>query len=176
MYKLEGNFLLSLFTKEQLWASNGLAKTNSLFTETARPQDVPIMSLNGNTRFEVPCLRDLYVPLVARDPSEVTFAETVFGDLRYWLKLREAKFMPPFLEEWRLMADTKRKQLAFEAVIKEIENEGRSAFSAAKYIIEESWKDKRNPKVKEASNKTTNDAQSFWKEDIDRLKDEGLIQ
>jgi hypothetical protein len=165
-----------IFTKEQLWASNGTAKTNSLFTETARPGDTPIASLNGNTTKPVLCLRDFYVTLVAEDPSEVTFAETVFGDLRYWMKLKEAKFMPPYLEEWNAMADTIRKKLAFEAVIREIKEGGRSSFSAAKYIIEEPWKDKRNTKTRETSKKTTEDAHGFWKSDIERLKEDGLIQ
>jgi hypothetical protein len=166
---------LSLFSKEQLWTTNGIAKTNSLFSEVARQGDEPIMSLNGISRPDLPCLRDLYVPMVARDPSEVTFAETVFGDLRYWLKLRDAVFMPKYLEEWNHMADVKRKQLAFEAVIKEIENEGRSAFSAARYIIEEPWKG-RTKAVKEKVTKTADEAKGFWKEDFDRLKDEGMIQ
>lgn len=165
---------MSLFSKEQLWASNGQARTNSLFSETARPGDTPIMSLNGG-REDLPCLRDLYVPLVANDPSEVSFAEAVFGEVRYWLRLRQAVFMPKYLEEWETLADTKRKQLAFEAILKEIREGGRSSFTAAKYLIEEPWKDKRSPEVKERNKKTTSDAASFFKEDIERLSELDLL-
>ena len=165
---------MSLFTEEQLWAGNGVARTNSLFSETARQGDTPIMSLNGNNKTLI-CLRDLYVPLVAEDPSEVTFAEYVFGDLRYWMKLKSAVFMPKYLEEWGQLADVKRKQKAFAAIVKEIEEGGRSSFTAAKYLIEEPWKDKRNLEVKERNKKSTSDAVSYFKEDIERLSEEGLL-
>lgn len=166
--------LLSLFSEEQLWASNGLAKTNSLFSETARQGDTPIMSLNGGNKNLI-CLRDLYVPLVANDPSEVEFAEYVFGDLRYWLKLKSAVFMPKYLEEWSQLADVKRKQKAFAAIIREINENGRSAFTAAKYLIEEPWK----PTTKKSTNnkiKSADEAKSAFSEDIDRLEQQGLLQ
>lgn len=166
---------MSIFSKEQIWASNGNAKSLSLFSETCSPKDTPILSLNGG-RKTLPCLRDYYVPLVAQDPSETLFAETVFGDLRFWLKIRDLDWMQKYLDEWRLMADTKRKQKAFEAVIREVEEGGRSSFTAAKYLIEEPWKDKRNTKTKEDSQKSSTQARSVYSEDIERLKEEGFLQ
>lgn len=132
------------------------------------------MSLRGNIE-GYPCLRDYYVPLVAKDPSESTFVDVVFGDLRYWLRLKKSKFMAEFLEEWGEMADIERKKLAFAAVINEVENNGRSAFTAAKYLIEEPWKDKRNPKVKETNKKTTKAARNEWDDDVKRLEEQGLL-
>ena len=53
----------------------------------------------------------------------------------------------------------------------EVKLNGRSAFTAAKYLIEEPWKDKRNPKVKEQNKKTTEAAKSVFSEDLERLQE-----
>jgi len=165
---------MAIFKKEQLWAANGLPKTNCLFQETKRPGDAPIMSLNGWSD-DYPCLRTYYVNLTVDDPSEATFAEEVFGDIRYWFKLRDAKFMSSYLPEWREEADIKRKQKAFKAVFKEVEENGRSAFTAAKYLIEEPWKGK-TLEVKKATRRTTGKAVSVFDEDLERLREDGVLQ
>lgn len=163
-----------MFTKDQLWSSTGNPRTRSLFSETKKPGDEPIMTLNGGNK-SLPCLRELYVPLVAEDPSEATFAETVFGDIRYWTKLREADFMESYLKEWNMIADIKRKQKAFEAIMDEVKSKGRSAFSAAKFLLDEPWKP-NDKETKEAKRKSTEEAYNPFKEDVERLKDEGFIQ
>lgn len=165
---------MAMFDKEQLWAANGVAKTNSLFWETKRPGDEPILSLTG-WNDGLPSLRHLYVTLTTDDPSEYTFAEEVFGDVRYWFKLREAKFMPELLKEWREEADMKRKQKAFKAIVEEVETNGKSAFSAAKFLIDEPWKG-RTKVAQETRKKTTQKAVSVFDQDIERLKEEGLLQ
>lgn len=165
----------SLLSKDQLWNSNGVPKTRSLFSETCIQGDVPLMTLNGG-RADLPCLRDFYVPLVAADPSEYTFAEAVFGDVRFWLALKKVKWIQSYLDEWNQMADIKRKSDAFVAMIDEIKSNGRSRFTAAKYLIEEPWKDKRNPEVKAKSKESTEKAAEFWEEDIERLKELGQLQ
>lgn len=166
---------MTVLKKEELWTASGQPRTRSLFVETCIQGDEPVLSLRGNVS-GYPCLRDFYVPAVALDPSESTFVDSVFdGDLRYWLRLKQSKWLEPFLEEWNQMADIKRKQLAFEAVIKEIRENGRSAFTAAKYLIEEPWKPS-DKETKETKKKTSSEASNFWKEDIARLKEDGLIQ
>lgn len=163
-----------MFAKEVLWTQNNQARTNSLFLETALRDDVPVMTLEREDS-DLPCLKSLFIPLVTRDPTEVTFAETVFNDLSYWNKLTEAKFFQKYLEEWRRIASVRRKKLAFEAIIREIEEDGRSSFTAAKYLIEEPWlpKDKTTrKKVKD----TTSEAFSAFSDDIARLKEQNLIQ
>ena len=163
----------AFFTQDQLWASNGSARTNSLFFESARPGDTPLMSLQSKTKEGI-CLRELYVPLVAKDPTEVLFAESVFGDVRYWLRLREAPFMKAYLEEWSKEADIKRKSDAFRLLIEEVKVEGKNSFAAAKYLIEEPWKG--NTKAARTRKKeTTEAAMSPYKEDIERLKEDGYF-
>lgn len=163
-----------MFTKDDIWASNGHPKTSSLFTETCRYDDTPIMTLNGGNT-NLPCLRELFVPLVVRDPTEATFAEAVFDDLRYWLKLQEAPWIQPYLKEWRAIADKKRKQIAFQALLTEIETQGRSAATCARYLIEEPWKGSK-PSTKKQVRKTTEEAITPFAEDLDRLKRDGLLQ
>ena len=165
-----------MFTKEQLWAGNNIPRTNSLFVETSRKGDQPIMSLNGHNE-EFPCLRDLYVAYVVDDPSEAVFAEVVFNDIAYWLKLKESAFMPSYLKQWNEIVNIKRKQKAFKVVLSEIENDGKSSFQAAKYIIEEQWnKDSRTKEAKKRTTKTSEKAIDFFKDDLDRLKDVGIVQ
>lgn len=160
--------------KDVLWATNNQARTHSIFLETAKPGEIPALTIEAEHP-TLPCLKSLYLSFAVRDPTEVTFAEVVFNDLKYWIRLREAKFFKQYVEEWRVLAEEKRKQIAFEAIIKEVEEGGRSSFTAAKYLIEEPWK----PKTKETQKKkreTSQKAFSVFDEDIDRLKDAGLLQ
>jgi hypothetical protein len=161
--------------RDQLWTASGQPRTRSLFVESCIQGDEPIMSLRGNVEgYE--CLRDYYVPMMARDPSGESFCEAVFGgDTRYWLRLKEASWMKPFLKEWDELADIKRKQIAFKAIIKEVEENGKSSFSAAKFLIDEPWKP-NDKETKTTKQKTTTRARSVFDEDIDRLREEGLLQ
>jgi hypothetical protein len=164
-----------MFRKDQLWTTNGLPKTNSLFKETCKPENVPIMSLNGLDT-SLPCLRELYVALTVDDPTESVFADAVFSDLRYWLKLREAAFMPSYLADWRSEADIKRKQKAFSVIIAAATNvDDKNSFAAAKYLIDEPWKG-RTKAVQTVKKDTTAKAYDHFSEDVARLKEEGMMQ
>ena len=142
--------------------------------ETCAHHNEPIFTLRDEKEGYI-SLRKLYLQYVPNDPSEAVFAEVVFGDVGYWLHLRENKLLKPFFDEWRQEADVIRKSKAFTAIIKEVEGEGRSSFSAAKFLIEEPWKDKRDPKVKKESKETTSKASLQVKSDVERLREEGLI-
>jgi hypothetical protein len=164
-----------MFKKEDLWAGNGHIKTSSLFRETNKSGEKHLMTLNGGDD-SVPCLRDLFVPLVAQDPSEVTFAEVVFNDVRYWMILREKPFLQEFLTEFRLLADAYRKRQAFETIIEDAKNKNsKTAVSSAKYLIEEPWKGTTR-KAKVERKKSAEAASSVFNEDIQRLREEGLLQ
>lgn len=102
-------------------------------------------------------LRQIFVQHVAEDPSEASFAETVFGDVGYWLRVREQKEMKSWLPEWREEAEVIRKSNAFKAVIQEVKEEGKNSFAAAKYLIEEPWKG-RSKKAVEQKRKTSEKA------------------
>lgn len=151
-------------------------RTTSLFFETCRPGDNPVMGLQYSKN-HLPSLRELYVLYVVDDPSEATFAEEVFGDVFYWTKLREAPFLQDYLKQWDVVVQVKRKQKAFKAVVSEVEDGGRSALTAAKYLIEEGWRqDKTKKAVKAKVDSTSKEAANFFKDDVERLKEDGLLQ
>lgn len=122
-------------------------------------------------------LKKLYMNFVVDDPTESVFAKEVFGDLGYWLIARDMTPFRPIHEEWIREADILRKQIAFKAIMSEAKEGGRSAFSAAKFLIDEPWKGR---KEKAESKKTTEEAfesiKKDFSEDYNRLKEQGLIQ
>ena len=128
------------------------------------------------------CLFDLYMEFVVEDPSEVRFAEQVFGDIVYWKEhLSKDKWFAPHLEEWRMAAAEKRKSMAFTAIIKEVKEAGKSAFTAAKYLIEEPWlvgasatEKKEIAKTRRATAEKAYTATAF-QDDLQRLKEEGVL-
>lgn len=160
---------MALFTHEQLHSSQGHKLTRALFWETRIGDDTPIMSLNRKEGYV--CIRPIFIELTKNDPTELVFAEHVFGDYAFWKNVTKAKWMDSYLEEWRMVADVQRKSDAFRAVISEVRTQGRSAFSAAKFLIDEPWKDKRNPKNKAAVKKSTETAHRGLEADVKRMQD-----
>lgn len=163
-----------MFPKELTHSKMGKKKTSSMFVETAKPGDNPFLTLGSNKKYI--SLRDLFIKYVTDDPSEVSFAEIVFGEYDFWLNLSECKWLEDHVTQWRRITDARRKAKAFSAIVQEIDNDGRNAFAAAKYLIQEPWKDKRDPKVKKDSEETTKEAYREFHGDIDRLKESGLLQ
>lgn len=160
--------------RDQIYTPNNGLKVLCLIKELAKPDDEPIFTLRDEKDgFE--SLQVLFINLVTEDPTESTFAQVVFGDVLYWMKARENKLLKPHLEEWRKVADVKRKAMAYEAIIGEVKTRGKNCFSAAKFIIDEPNKDKRNPKVKESveESKAKAKEQSLYSEDLQNIK--GLL-
>ena len=100
--------------------------------------------------------------------------------LFFWQNLTESVFFRKHAEEWRFLAATKRKQLAFKAIVEEVKNNGKSSFTAAKYLIEEPWKTgnamerKRNKKmVSDSADIAFNE--STIQSDIKRLREDGVL-
>lgn len=165
---------MAMLTRDQIYTPQNRRKEQSLFVETCAYHNEPIFTVRDEKEGYI-SLRKLYLEYVPKDPSEAVFAETVFGDVGYWLHLRENKTLKPFFEEWREEAEVIRKSFAFKAIVEEVETKGKSSFSAAKFLIDEPWKDKRNPAVKKQSKETTSKAAHQVKSDLERLQEEGLI-
>ena len=148
-----------MFTREELYSSMGHMRTRSIFMEVNTKEEKPILSLRRGSHRGYPSLYDLYVSLCVDDPSEVVFAETVFGDLAYWEAIKKQKWFDNYYKEYVHVCDTKRKSLAFQA------------------IIEEPWKQKRTAKAKEAVKESTEAAfvSDEVSEDLERLRESGLL-
>ena len=139
-----------------------------------------LLTVNKNGEEGKICLFKLYMAHTVDDPSEVTFAEEVFGDLYFWQTLTESVWFKRHIDEWRFLAATKRKQAAFKSIIKEVKEGGRSSFSAAKYLIEEPWKFGSAVERKKVRKQISDSAEaaigdSSIQKDLARLKEEGLI-
>lgn len=162
---------MALFEYEQLHSNQGHRLTRSLFKETAKAYDEPIMTLARQPKEGLVQLAPIFIEMVTDDPSEYEFALHVFGNFAHWKLISESTWMQPYLEEWRMEADVRRKSSAFRRICSEAKDGGRSSYQAAKYLVEEPWKDKRNPKTKETHQASNEKAVAGIKDDVLRMKD-----
>ncbi len=151
-----------MLSKEQMYNTRNVPRFNHLvyefcIDEVRSDTNEAVISLRGKEGYID--LKSIFVSLVADDPTEVTFAEAVFSDVGYWLRVRDNKNMQPFLSKWREEAEVVRKSKAFQALVSEVKNDGKNSFSAAKYLIEEPWKGKTKKAV-EQKRKTSGQAAS----------------
>lgn len=173
-----------------------ICSLSDLYTDHNVPRTIePFLELRIAREYERPALFtvgrqpkagfiplfQIYLSLTVDDPSEMTFVEEVFGDYAYWMTLCESNKFKPIIEEWRLISSVKRKQKAFEAIVKELKSDKPSRFAAAKYLIEEPWKGgltaAQRKKNRKQTQETTEEAfkQSLVEEDITRLREEGML-
>lgn len=173
---------MALFEREQLYNASNRRLTKMLFYEYTTDKSQAILNLSDVDKYGTLSLRRLFIPLVVEDPTEHLFAETVFGDYGFWVFLQEQtqSWTKDLLNQWRREADVERKSMAFKAILGEVRS-GKSAYQAAKYIIEEPWKVKTAPDKRKARKEARETAQEAFEnagvaEDIARLKAEGFIQ
>ncbi len=166
---------MPLVSPELLFGAQGKQRTVSLIKEipSSAPDIEPIFTIRPQGKEGLINLRQLFIDMVVPDPSEVEFAEFVFGDLTYWEAMAASPAMEAHVREWRRVADTKRKTQAFKALIQGTK-EGN--MNAAKYLIEEPWKPRKTPPQKKMQLASTRDAYNNVSSDINRLREEGLLQ
>lgn len=169
---------MPIFTKDDLYNKSNNMLIRNIFCEW-NPDG--LLTLDKNGKEGKVSLFKLYMAHCVDDPSEVTFAEEVFGDLFFWQNLSEANWFERDITEWRHLAATKRKQKAFKAIIEEVQTKGRSSFTAAKYLIEEPWKVGNATERKKIKKQISDSAEAALKDssvqsDLRRLKEQGLIQ
>lgn len=162
--------------RDQLYTPNNVIKSLCLIKELCKPGDEPVFTIRDE-KDGYESLKTLFVNYTVEDPSEATFAEVVFNDVGYWIKVRENKVLKPYIEEWREEADIKRKAIAFKSIVKEVQEGGKSAFSAAKFLIDEPYKDKRKAEVKNKVNKTKQAAKDsvFIPEGMEEFVNRGKV-
>lgn len=138
-----------MFTQEQLKGPNGKIRTQSLFYElsyndpsdaifTLKEQDVEAHGKHFTS------LHQLYVGMVPSDPTEYSFAMTVFGSWDVWSAICKSPLIKPYVNKWRKEVEVKVKSQAIQAIAEEMKSGGRSSFSAAKLLLEKGWLDKDN--------------------------------
>ena len=171
-----------MFTHSDLYTHNNIFKYKELF-HTEPPYNGPLTLRKENHDGKI-SLYKLYLSFAVEDPTEIVFSEEVFGEHAWWLRACETFLLKPHLEEWRMIAAEKRKQIAFKAIMDEVKTSakaGKSAFAAAKYLIEEPWKNGKSVADKKRIKKQimeTADAAFQSKEiqsDYNRLKEQGIL-
>ncbi len=176
---------MALFGFEHTKNDMGVVRTKSLFYElaydnsefavfTLKEQDSetsdgrPLMSFSKT-----------FIELTVDDPTEVTFADEMFGSWEVWDKIRNSdKRIVSKLQGWRREADVRRKSIALQTIVQEVRSQGRSALTAAKYLIDEPWNIKDGRKTRPEARETASEAfeRVGASEDVKRLKEQGLIQ
>ena len=169
---------MSIFQPKDLYNKQNNMLLREIFCEY-NPEG--LLTADKNGREGKICLFNLYMAHCVDDPSEVTFAEEVFGDLFFWQSLTESVWFRRHIEEWRHLAATKRKQVAFKAIIHEVKTKGKSSFTAAKYLIEEPWRFGPASERKKIKKQISDSADAALKDstvqaDLARLREEGMIQ
>lgn len=165
---------MALYDSSVLINSTGAMRTTALFKETASKDENPIFTLSNNPKEGYVTLKDIYMDFCVLDPTEVTFADHVFGSWTHWKKISNSNFFQDYILEWREEAAVRRKSLAFKAMIKDVQ-EGKNTLVAGKYLIEEPWLGK-SAKAMSSRHKTTREARLAVDSDIQRLKEAGMIQ
>lgn len=162
-----------MFPREVFFTENNKPRTRSLFYDfhVHGTMNQAVFTIKPYDDKGYVSLRKLFLQYVPDDPSEVTFAEIVFGDFQTWETISQAPAVKPFVEKWRYVADVKRKSEAFGVIVAEAkENKN---YHAAKYLIEEPWK-KSNSKTKDTK-ETTAQAFTAVEDDVSRLIEQGML-
>lgn len=165
-----------MFKKEDLYMPGGQMYTQSLFREWGNED--ALLTYTKHKQDGATSLKELYIGFCVDDPTELEFAEHVFGDYLFWEHLKSVSWMAKEVEDWKRIVDVKRKSKAFRTVIQEATNaDGRNRFTASKYLIEEPWKakdgrTKDGRKARKESRETTEAAAESreLKEDFERIR------
>jgi len=177
---------MALFGFDKTKSANGGVRTKALFYETAYGNDdfviFTLKEFDSHTSDGRPLtsLSQIFIEMTVEDPTEVEFADHVFGSWLVWDKIRSSdKRVVAAVEQWREEATIRRKSIAFKALVSEVKTLGKSSQSTAKYLLEEPWKKPADGRGhREQVRKTTEKAAESidLKEDIKRLKEAGMIQ
>ena len=101
--------------------ASGRPPTVALFYEMFSSADTkPIFTLKKKDHNGFLSLHKLYLELTEEDPSEVAFAEHVFGHWQYWQDVANTNKLKPYIEEMRKEASMIRKRRVLEGIAKKI--------------------------------------------------------
>jgi hypothetical protein len=181
---------MPLLQTSQYKTEQGVVRTKTLFYELcyAEPEHA-VFTLKedehqhplGHTLVPI---SQIFIEMAVEDPTGYNFSQAVFGSWSAWDKISNSdKRIVAHVTAWRKEATVRRKALGFKAVVEEVTTNGKSAFTAAKYLIEESWtsKDTRTAdgrKARAEAQETAEEAfeRSAVSDDLKRLRESGLIQ
>lgn len=165
--------------------ANGRFLTQALFWEYRNDSYKPLFTLKPYDH-EVdgvlyPSLKLIYMELADfPEDGEYDFAIAVFGPEGWtqWQKIVANKLLfKGIISEWRTELEVKRKAEAIKAIAQGARIPGKG-FSAAKYLAEKGWEKRAGRPSKEEVERTKKihaGIESETQEELDRLRDEGLL-
>ena len=139
----------ALFDRDCFVTNMGKVRTKTLFLELSYVdprfhiftlKDEDCTNSEGKHLYS---LKKLYLSLTRNDPTEYTFAETIFGSWKIWEAIRKSPDIIPHVEAWRKETEVRIKSDAIKAIAEEMNEGGRSSFTAAKLLLEKGWLENR---------------------------------
>jgi len=107
-------------------------------------------------------LREKYLEIA--DPLEYTFATTYFEDWAHWEHLCTIEWFKKEVSKWRSELAVKMQAEGLALIVDEVRNEGKSAFNAAKFLVNKDWVEKKEKPAKTKQPTTTKKEKNEIKE------------
>ena len=129
--------------KDKMKDKLGRYRTMSLFREFYLNEEgsdlEPVYCLKDeDPQGKLPSLKQMYMEI--GDPTEYEFAIQAFGSYQHWLKIKNARAIKKFVEDWPIELEVKLRSEGIRSVVDEALN-GKSKFNAAKFLAKGEWKE-----------------------------------
>jgi hypothetical protein len=161
---------MPIIDESKKYNPSGKMVTASLFKEFSQYPEYVAMSVSRKDK-DLPSFPELYLKYCKDDPSEYTFAIEVFGDWHWWENIRKISKLRPYITELRNEIEVYLKAKGFKAILREVKEGGRSAFTAAKFLVDKGWEPtpSRSKKAKEQEEMIIKAVDQEVAEDAERL-------
>jgi hypothetical protein len=174
-----------MFTESQLRNASHKRYIRALFLEcvTADRYDKVLFNLTRQHKPNGPVptysLYRLYMNYAVKDPTEVTFAQEVFGDWEHWQLIRNAHPVKEYIGKWEEEAEIKRKSHLVSHLNDIVKNDPKNSFQAAKFLLKEAGqlrqgnagKDLRKVRAQDKAQINSILDDKAYEEDLVRLQD-----
>lgn len=80
-----------------------------------------------------------YLKYCIEDPTEYSFALEVFGDWEHWMLVQELNPLKDLIAQLRAEKDIAIKSKGFLKIAKEVADDGKNSYQAAKWLAEKGW-------------------------------------
>lgn len=124
-----GNF----YTQSLFFEICGSDKSKAIYTLKEHDHEV-----NGVT---YKSLKRIYLSYA--NPHEYEFATENFYSWRHWERVCKNGLIAPYVQEWRDELEIKLRSMGVKEHIRQIQEGGKGALAAARYLANKEWLDKR---------------------------------
>lgn len=138
-----------MFRIDQLKGTNGKNRVQQLFYELSYDNPQYAIFTTKDEDYSTPdgkhlySLKKLYLSISVNDPTEYTFAQTVFGNWNHWQAIFKSPITKKMVAEWRDELVVKIKSKAITHIATEMNNaESKNSFQAAKLLLDKGWLEK----------------------------------